>query len=256
MEEKNIFNRKEIYLISHDKNGKLFLDKNKTKRRPMYRYDNLHLVDGMSFTSYHGVDIPVLSPLLGSLECEFIPFSERKKYSGKNQGVHFFQYDDTFRFAVWNRLEKTTYDLKNFEILTTPDFTMYVDRPSFFALQSVFMTRFVGAYWQKCGYRVLPTASWSDVDSFEFAFLGLPEHSPIAVGGVGVKGNPGAQELWHLGLLELEKRVQPSQILIYGDSRLELPTLNTPVKFIIDNITKHFRNDRNIQERNREQIVA
>ena len=251
MEENLLFSRKEMYIMSHDKEGKAFFLKDAYRRNPMYRYDNLHLVDDIRFDSFHGIDIPVLAPFKGRLDCEFIPYSEHKRHKGCGEAVHFFQNDDKFRYAVWNRLEQTTYKLRNFDFLLTPDFTMFVDRPSFFAIQAVFMTRFVGAYWQKCGYSVLPTASWSDVDSFEFAFLGLPKNSPIAVGGVGVKGNPGALELWHLGLLELEEKVKPSLILIYGDSQLELPKLVTPVQFIIDNITKNYRHDRN-----RKSIVA
>ena len=242
MLENSLFNRKDMYIMSHDIKGKATFLKTVNKRRTMFRYDNLHLLDGIEFTSYSGIEIPILQPYNGSLNIDFYPYTDHNKLSGENQALHFFIYDDKFRYAVWNRLEETTFKLSKFYALLTPDFTIYVDKPSFYALQATFMTRFVGAYWQQCGYNVIPTASWGNADTFDFCFKGLPKNSPIAVGGLGLKSNPGALDLWHYGLLKLEETVSPSVIIIYGDDKLVLPELDTPVIFIKDNITKNFRN--------------
>lgn len=241
MFDDSIFSRKDMYIMSHDSKGKATFLKTTNKRRAMYRYDNLHLLDGIEFTSYSGIDIPIIEPFNGSIDLEYHPYTNHNKLTGVNQALHFFIHDDKFRYAVWNRLEETTFKLSKFQALLTPDFTMYVDRPSYYAYQAVFMNRLVGAYWQKCGYNVIPTASWGNADSFDFCFKGLPQNSPIAVGGIGLKSNPGALELWHYGLLTLEKTTNPSVIIIYGDDQLQLPELHTPVKFVIDNITKNFR---------------
>lgn len=249
MKEISLFSRKDMYIMSHDKKGRATFLKESFKRSPMYRYDNLHLANKIHYTKYNGIDIPIMDPYEGSLDFEFFPYTSYRKLEGKGQALHFFQNDDKFRYAVWNRLEETTFKLKEFDLLLAPDFTMFVDMPSFYALQSVYMTRFVGAYWQNCGYNVLPTVSWSNVDSFDFTFLGLPTNSPIAVCGVGVRKCKGSLELWHLGLLELEEKLHPTIILIYGDETIPLPNLHTPVKFITDNITKFFRNGRTKKNR-------
>ena len=53
----------------------------------------------------------------------------------------------------------------------------------------------------------------------------------IAVCGIGVRGNNGALELWHIGLGELERRLHPLLIIIYGEEQ-DIPGLTTPVRFI------------------------
>ncbi|MBR2195353.1 MAG: DUF4417 domain-containing protein [Salinivirgaceae bacterium] len=238
-----LFSEKEMYVMAHTAKGKPTFIKEPHKGNPMYKYDNMHLSDGMEMVEYHGLEIPLLKPYTGTTELDYQPYSLWKKLNGEGQAVHFFMNDNEFRTAVWNKLEQTTYNLRKFDVLLTPDFSMYVDLMSFYGLLAVFMTRFVGAYWQKCGYNVIPTASWSNADSFKFAFVGLPQNSVIAVCGVGVSWSPAAVELWQMGLLELEKQVRPIEIIIYGSDKLELPKLHTPVNFIIDNITKNYRND-------------
>lgn len=39
MEENFLFSRKEMYIMSHDKEGKAFFLKDAYRRNPMYRYD-------------------------------------------------------------------------------------------------------------------------------------------------------------------------------------------------------------------------
>lgn len=58
-----------------------------------------------------------------------------------------------------------------------------------------------------------------------------PHDSVIAVCGMGICSNPGALELWYVGLNELETRLRPIKIIIYGDER-EIPGLSTPIDFI------------------------
>ena len=63
---------------------------------------------------------------------------------------------------------------------------------------SVYHSRFITAYWQKCGYQVIPTASWGDANSFKYCFEGLPEHSVIAVCGIGHDQDKSRKTLWHI----------------------------------------------------------
>jgi hypothetical protein len=49
--------------------------------------------------------------------------------------------------------------------------------------------------------------------------------------GIGICGNNGAIELWYAGLFELEMRLHPISIIIYGEER-EIPGIATPIKFI------------------------
>ena len=113
-------------------------------------------------------------------------YKERAKHDGKNEALHFFLNDSEFRDAVWCNLERITYSISKFDYLYTPDFSLWRDLPTdFYNRENVYRTRFVGAYWQNCGFNVIPTASWGDLASFSYCFEGLPIHSVIAVSGMG-----------------------------------------------------------------------
>lgn len=48
----SIFSIKDMYIISHDAKGEALFLKDSFRRRPMYRYDNLHLADGIDNALY------------------------------------------------------------------------------------------------------------------------------------------------------------------------------------------------------------
>ena len=140
--------------------------------------------------------------------------------------------DYRFRDAIWCNLDYTTYSIRDYDYYFTPDLSLWVDLPTDFCnKENIYRTRFVGAYWQLCGYKVIPTASWGNADSFKYCYEGLPENSIIAVGGMGHHHCRAAESLWHYALQELERQKHPTLILIYGDEE-DLSFLSTPVKFI------------------------
>ena len=237
-----LFSPKETYVMSHTDSGKAtFLEKAST-RISMYRYDNMHLAGSLKITEHSGICIPQMDAYTGTTDFTAYPFSKRKGLSGHNQAIHFFQNDNEFRSAVWNRLEQTSFSLSKFDVLFTPDFTMFIeDYLSFNALQAVYMTRFVGAYWQQvCGYQVIPTLSFGNADSLKYTMWGLPSNSVLGVCGVGVSHSPKARNLWCYALREAERLLSPTLFIVYGPD-FTVPGLKTPVKFIPDYISTHFR---------------
>lgn len=132
--------------------------------------------------------------------------------------------------------------MRDYELLLTPDYSLGVDVPDFCNKRHLYMTRFVGAYWQQCGYNVLPTASWGNVDSFRYCFEGLPEQSLLAVSGMGHHKSRAHKMLWQEALRELEKQKKPTAILVYGDEE-SVPNLQTPLLFIQSFISKKFRHE-------------
>lgn len=101
----------------------------------------------------------------------------------------------------------------------------------FYNRQNTYRTRFVGAYWQYCGFNVIPTASWGDLASFSYCFEGLPVNSVIAVSGMGNRKSDFAFNRWCYGLRRLEEAVTPITIIVY-DEEVEVQGLCTPIKFI------------------------
>jgi hypothetical protein len=66
---------------------------------------------------------------------------------------------------------------------------------------------------QHSGISVVPVATWGDVNSLKWALSGLPKHSIIAVCGVGHNKSKGALSLWNYALQELERQLEPTNIL-------------------------------------------
>ena len=236
----SLFSIKELYIMEHTASGqslKIAQIPKRYKRKQIY--ENMHLMEGLTFTA--GLRYPQMTAITEIPDFTCVAYTERNKYEGKNQAVHFFQDDYRFRGAVWCDLERITYSLRKFDYYFTPDLSLWKDLPTdFYNLQNTYRTRFIGAYWQKCGYNVIPTASWGGLNSFAYCFEGLPSNSIIAVSGMGNMASEDAYNRWCYGLRRLEESKHPISILVYGQE-LDIPDLHTPVKFIPDFITTKLR---------------
>ena len=65
------------------------------------------------------------------------------------------------------------------------------------------------------GLTVIPTVSWSTAASYSFCFLGIPQHSVVAVSAIGVR-QPAARQWFVEGFRAMVARLQPSCVLAYG----------------------------------------
>lgn len=237
--DNTLFDKKEIYKISCSKKGKLqeLASLSKSKRSKLEE-NNMHLTEGMVYSETNG--FPILKPYNGSVNLSYQPFTKRQKLDGKGVALHFFMDDYKFSAACDTNLERTTYSLIKFDCLLTPDYSLYVDMPLEMNRHNIFRSRFAGAFWQNCGFNVIPTASWSDADSFNYCFEGLPSNSVIGVCGTGIKWCSASYRLWQYGMRAMEETISPTTIIVYG-SELEVPGLHTPIVFIQDYISKHYR---------------
>lgn len=234
-----LFSPKENYLLTHTTKGKnKYISQLPESVQRRMRYENMHLLYGLDVED----GIPKVAPYNGPLDFDLVPFTARVRHSGKGEAVHFFLYDDTF-VSVWYKLEAATHSLCKFEYLFAPDFSLFTDDERFHLINklNMFRSRLIAAYWQKCGFKVIPVASWGDANSFSYCFKGLPEHSVIAVCGIGHDHNNAARTLWHLGIAELTKRKKPTRIIVYGGKGDEALQLPVPVKYIPDFINSKLR---------------
>ena len=235
----SLFSKKELFRMAHDAKGNsnLLNAIPSTKRRKLMD-DNMHLMSGMTFENGY----PVLDPYKGTIELRPIAYSNKSESPKKFDILHFFLDDYRFRDAVWYNLERTTYVISPYDYLFTTDLSLWCNlRTEFFNQMNIFRTRFIGAYWQMCGFNVIPTASWGGLESFSYCFMGLPEQSVIAVSAMGARKNNKAFDLWCYGIDRLINEKRPTQVLIYGEE-FDIPGLKTPVHFLPTFISKHFRN--------------
>lgn len=152
--------------------------------------------------------------------CNTIPddiksFNYMLSATDTNFGIHF--YCDDYQFErIWNRPEFYIGKLREFQCAFTPDFSLYLDMPMAMKIWNVYRSRLIGQIMQRSGIEVIPTVSWAEPDTFEFAFDGLPKSATLSVSTIGVKQDPDAMAIWKAGMDEMIDRLSPKRLLVYG----------------------------------------
>lgn len=160
--------------------------------------------------------IPAADAVPSSLQ----PFNYAKSTPAaekRGRGCHFFKDDYQFE-RVWNRPEKYLDVLRGYDCVLTPDFSLYMDMPDAMQEWNRYRSAALGHYWAQNGITVVPTLSWAQPSSYSFCFKGIPKHSTVATSTVGVARDKDAQKVWHDGMREAMKRLEPSRVLLYGKS--------------------------------------
>lgn len=182
-------------------------------------HDPLHALE--LFPGVGKFDIPALKPENGVPR---LAWSYDDYRTARNKGklpknvdsVHFFIEDYRFE-AVWNGPERTLKQIDNADYLFTPDFSLYVGHPRAMQIWNTYRSRWVGAFWQSRGMKVIPTVCWSDLESHAYAFDGLPSNSTLAVATLGTSRDPEATAHFRRGYIEMVKRCKPSLVICYGE---------------------------------------
>lgn len=160
--------------------------------------------------------MPVLEPIRFD-GAEFIGFNyARSVKNSEDKAIHFFLDDYQFNRA-WTDPDKYIPMMQRFKYVLTPDFSLYTDFPKALQLYNQYRKHWLGAYWQMHGINVIPTIGWSDRESFEWCFDGEPTQSVVAVSSVGTQNSKERKQLFLDGYMEMVKRLEPTQIIFYGN---------------------------------------
>ena len=181
--------------------------------RAMRNYEN---IQRMKFDGVGEYGIPEIEPT--QFDCaDFIGFNYAKgAREPENKAVHFFLDDYQFN-RVWNDPDRYIDLFRRFRYVLTPDFSLYTDFPKAFQVYNHYRKHWLGAYWQLNGINVIPTVCWSDKESFEWCFDGEPTHSVVAVSSVGTQRSKDTKRKFLDGYFEMVDRLQPTQIIFYGN---------------------------------------
>ena len=110
-----------------------------------------------------------------------------------------------------------------FKGMFTPDFTLDPRLSPWQERFNVFRSRAIGQLVQKKGGTVIPTIGWSFRRSFDYCFCGLSEGGTVAISTNGVLNHQVSLRMFMEGVFELERRLRPEIIFIYG-SKMDLHT--------------------------------
>lgn len=182
------------------------------ERERTYDAYNLSLIDCLQLDN--DWQMPIIK------KTEFVPndligFNYAKTSDQKESGIHC--YIDDYQFErLWNTPEKYIEVLAKYSCFLSPDFSLYMDMPMPVKIWNIFRSRFIGAYYQNKGIEVIPTLSWAEPATFAFCFKGIEKGGVVSVSTIGVKNDTNALKIWHDGMNEMIKQIEPSTIIVYG----------------------------------------
>ena len=140
------------------------------------------------------------------------------------QGLHF--YSDDYQFErVWAQPEQYLGILREFAFVIQTDFSIYLDFPEPLQKWNHYRNQLLGAWWQSQGLYVIPSASWSDERSFDWAFEGMPEKSTVAISTVGCVKSGELYGYFMAGVRELIRQKHPTGLLVYGKATTDIQEL-------------------------------
>ena len=151
-------------------------------------------------------------------ETTWIPFNYAKRMkpqdiSGKT--CHFFLDDYQFE-RVFNNPERYVKVLSDFDDVLAPDFSLFIDDPLPVQLYNHYKKQYISAFWEMRGINVIPTVCWSDEDSFDWCFSGIPHNSILAVSSVGTQKSRITKDGFLKGYQKMVEKLKPEKVLFYG----------------------------------------
>ena len=189
-------------------------------RAPSAQHNVFENQERMQFASdnYYGIPSMQATSITGDKMLRFCDFNDVEDH--ENYIAHFY-YDDFKFISAWREPDKYIDKLKKFKAVVSPDFSLYTDFPRALQILSCYRRQWCGAYWQVQGLNVIPDVVWGDKESFDYAFLGIPKKSTVAVSTVGVKRdenwNGEEGDLFRAGFDEMMNRLDPTTVIFYGD---------------------------------------
>ena len=200
---------------------------------------NLHLLleSNISITD-DGWSMPQLSPCYDVPE-RIIPFNEAMTSKDIEAGVHFFIEDYQFE-RLWSTPERYLPILKKYSVVFTPDFSLYRDMPLAMKIWNVYRSKLLGAWMQSNGLKVIPSVTWSEYESFQYCFSGLPYNSTLAVSTVGSCATKRSRNILEHGIRKLLDELSPKTLLIYGEN-LGIESGDTNIIYYDNKILKRLK---------------
>lgn len=144
-----------------------------------------------------------------------VPFNKIGRESDKNKYVHFYIHDYQFS-QILTSTNRYVDKLKQFDGVITPDCSMLIGQSKCLQQTNTYFNRAVGLYLQRQGIPVIPNIRWSDEESFKYCFLGVPKHTIVSISTHGCIRSNKQKALFKLGLEEMLKQLEPSNVLVHG----------------------------------------
>jgi len=161
-------------------------------------------------------DMPIVPAFNMDITCKVIPLDKIGTNHNPDTGVHGFVSDETINRFVNNPYEKLNL-LREHRFVIAPECSTYSFLPKMVNLQSVFLCRNVNCFLHEHGIPTIPCYTYSTFDSVEYAMLGLPHNSTIAVGNHVTGRYKVQREIVKYAIQKLIEEKHPTRLLVYGE---------------------------------------
>lgn len=139
-------------------------------------------------------------------------------------------YVDDFRFVNickdFDEMVKAGEKIKahNFAAAVSPNLSLWRGYPNALQINRTYLVRYVARYWQEMGIKVIPDINWSDEQSYEYCFEGIPKNAPIAsiqarTTNTNTPQYAESKKYFLQGLRTALERIAPKKLLIYGGAK-------------------------------------
>lgn len=170
------------------------------------------------------LEIPVLeAPTKIIIPSVAVPFSKRKEIiDPSKEMLVFYEQDHVFRKFV-SIPQNYTDELKNVQIISTPDCSLYRDMPLWEQIANIGVSRSIGYYLQQQGKYVIPNIRWGDERTYKKAicdnipaFTGIPKNSIVSIGSYGCSKTKEDKYYLEAGLEAMLTELMPHAVIVYG----------------------------------------
>lgn len=131
--------------------------------------------------------------------------------------IHFF-VDDVLFDWIWrpDGMRRFIALAKKFRGVIAPDFSILLNMLPFQKEFNAFRIHAMIQILQRKGVRVIPVVSWAEPEMYDKCFGGYETGGIYAISTNGVHRNPVSWKMFLMGFREMNKRLKPEKILVYG----------------------------------------
>lgn len=129
--------------------------------------------------------------------------------------IHFY-LPDSYIERVWDVPDYYEGVFNQYKGIIQPDLSLYTTMPRAMQIWNHYRNMWLGRFFQLQGLTVIPSVTWSDEESYDWCFDGMPVGSCLCVSTVGCVKNPKVRALFNKGFGEALKRLKPKQLILYG----------------------------------------
>ena len=133
----------------------------------------------------------------------------------QNKIIHSFCFDRDFK-RFYNAPNKHLSTVSKYLAFCTFDFSMDKKMDCFNILNAVYRNRWIGAYFQSFGIRVIPTVGWVTSETYDICFSGLKDGGVFIISTLGANNTISYTDFIE-GYKEMRKRFPNTQIICVGD---------------------------------------